>query len=297
VSAVVFCSSLPVRGCKKKRETANPWKLRNIRIAHQPCTVPQGNSCTPAYDSPDLSWSHLSCHVRTAVANCEQSARRGHDADSYGPCSSNWQVGPTHPTAHFFTYPLPSRLISLFYLLLHDADAPHPRAHRRAAAAVAISPHPPQHTHRLLRWMASEPVARAVAEEVARWGAMRQTGVSLRYMMEFGARPTERNLLRAAQFLHKELPIPPPLPTPSPPPPPPPPPPRRAVPAQGAPHPHRSQGARPRLAALRPLHQARHPQGGISSLPRLCLWSHGLVWTHSAAGRPDFGGCSVRAYS
>jgi hypothetical protein len=55
--------------------------------------------------------------------------------------------------------------------------------------------------------MASEPVARAVVEEVARWGAMRQTGVSLRYMMEFGARPTERTLLLAAQFLHKELPI------------------------------------------------------------------------------------------
>ncbi|VAI06194.1 unnamed protein product [Triticum turgidum subsp. durum] len=55
--------------------------------------------------------------------------------------------------------------------------------------------------------MASEPVARAVAEEVARWGGMRQTGVSLRYMMEFGARPTERNLLLSAQFLHKELPI------------------------------------------------------------------------------------------
>jgi pyruvate dehydrogenase kinase 2/3/4 len=36
---------------------------------------------------------------------------------------------------------------------------------------------------------------------------MRQTGVSLRYMMEFGARPTERTLLLAAQFLHKELPI------------------------------------------------------------------------------------------
>ncbi|KAF7054039.1 hypothetical protein CFC21_061809 [Triticum aestivum] len=55
--------------------------------------------------------------------------------------------------------------------------------------------------------MASEPVARAVAEEVARWGGMRQTGVSLRYMTEFGARPTERNLLLSAQFLHKELPI------------------------------------------------------------------------------------------
>lgn len=53
----------------------------------------------------------------------------------------------------------------------------------------------------------SEPAARAVAEEVARWGGMRQTGVTLRYMMEFGARPTERNLLRSAQFLRRELPI------------------------------------------------------------------------------------------
>ncbi|CAL5085875.1 unnamed protein product [Urochloa decumbens] len=55
--------------------------------------------------------------------------------------------------------------------------------------------------------MASEPVARAVAEEVVRWGSMKQTGVSLRYMMEFGSRPTERNLLLSAQFLQKELPI------------------------------------------------------------------------------------------
>uniref|UniRef100_A0A0D9X1Z1 Protein-serine/threonine kinase n=1 Tax=Leersia perrieri TaxID=77586 RepID=A0A0D9X1Z1_9ORYZ len=55
--------------------------------------------------------------------------------------------------------------------------------------------------------MASEPVARAVAEEVGRWGSMKQTGVSLRYMMEFGSRPTERNLLLSAQFLQKELPI------------------------------------------------------------------------------------------
>lgn len=36
---------------------------------------------------------------------------------------------------------------------------------------------------------------------------MKQTGVSLRYMMEFGSRPTEKNLLISAQFLHKELPI------------------------------------------------------------------------------------------
>ncbi|TVU37619.1 hypothetical protein EJB05_10944 [Eragrostis curvula] len=55
--------------------------------------------------------------------------------------------------------------------------------------------------------MASEPAARAVAEEIGRWACLKQTGVSLRYMMEFGSRPTERNLLLSAQFLHKELPI------------------------------------------------------------------------------------------
>lgn len=55
--------------------------------------------------------------------------------------------------------------------------------------------------------MASEPVARAVAEEVVRWGSMKPTGVSLRYMMEFGSNPTQRNLLLSAQFLQKELPI------------------------------------------------------------------------------------------
>ncbi|CAA6663618.1 unnamed protein product [Spirodela intermedia] len=54
---------------------------------------------------------------------------------------------------------------------------------------------------------AAEAAGKAVQEEVRRWGGMKQTGVSLRYMMEFGARPTDRNLLLSAQFLHKELPI------------------------------------------------------------------------------------------
>ncbi|XP_010943866.1 pyruvate dehydrogenase (acetyl-transferring) kinase, mitochondrial [Elaeis guineensis] len=54
---------------------------------------------------------------------------------------------------------------------------------------------------------AAESFSKSLAEEVQRWGAMKQTGVSLRYMMEFGARPTEKNLLISAQFLHKELPI------------------------------------------------------------------------------------------
>ncbi|KAG6428254.1 hypothetical protein SASPL_112505 [Salvia splendens] len=44
-------------------------------------------------------------------------------------------------------------------------------------------------------------------EEARRWAAMKQNGVSLRYMTEFGSRPTPRNLLISAQFLHKELPI------------------------------------------------------------------------------------------
>lgn len=54
---------------------------------------------------------------------------------------------------------------------------------------------------------AMEGFTKAVANDVRRWGAMKQTGVSLRYMMEFGSRPTDRNLLLSAQFLHKELPI------------------------------------------------------------------------------------------
>ncbi|KAI3469213.1 hypothetical protein Pfo_025876 [Paulownia fortunei] len=52
-----------------------------------------------------------------------------------------------------------------------------------------------------------EGFSKGLIEEVHRWGAMKQTGVSLRYMMEFGSRPTLRNLLISAQFLHKELPI------------------------------------------------------------------------------------------
>ncbi|KAG9459942.1 hypothetical protein H6P81_004450 [Aristolochia fimbriata] len=54
---------------------------------------------------------------------------------------------------------------------------------------------------------ASESFSKALIDEVQKWGGMKQTGVSLKYMMEFGSKPTERNLLISAQFLHKELPI------------------------------------------------------------------------------------------
>lgn len=52
-----------------------------------------------------------------------------------------------------------------------------------------------------------ESYSKSFIGEVHKWGCMKQTGVSLRYMMEFGSRPTEKNLLISAQFLHKELPI------------------------------------------------------------------------------------------
>lgn len=54
---------------------------------------------------------------------------------------------------------------------------------------------------------ACESFSKGLIEEVHRWGCMKQTGVSLRYMMEFGSKPTDKNLLISAQFLYKELPI------------------------------------------------------------------------------------------
>lgn len=53
----------------------------------------------------------------------------------------------------------------------------------------------------------AENLSKSVKEEVQRWGSMKQTGVSLKYMMEFGSRPKDKSLLISAQFLHKELPI------------------------------------------------------------------------------------------
>ncbi|KAG4946764.1 hypothetical protein AAZX31_15G179700 [Glycine max] len=54
---------------------------------------------------------------------------------------------------------------------------------------------------------ACETFSKSLIEEVHRWGCLKQTGVSLRYMMEFGSKPTDKNLLISAQFLHKELAI------------------------------------------------------------------------------------------
>ncbi|KAI3730186.1 hypothetical protein L6452_18863 [Arctium lappa] len=52
-----------------------------------------------------------------------------------------------------------------------------------------------------------ENFSKSLMDEVQKWGGMKQTGVSLRYMLDFGSVPSDRNLIIAAQFLHKELPI------------------------------------------------------------------------------------------
>ncbi|KAH7285761.1 hypothetical protein KP509_33G044600 [Ceratopteris richardii] len=53
----------------------------------------------------------------------------------------------------------------------------------------------------------TETLSRHLLEDVYRCSQKKQTGVSLKYMMDFGTFPTKRNLLAAAQFLHKELPV------------------------------------------------------------------------------------------
>jgi pyruvate dehydrogenase kinase 2/3/4 len=54
---------------------------------------------------------------------------------------------------------------------------------------------------------AGEALRRGWVDEVQRWAAMKRTGVTLRYMTEFGSRCKQKNLLISAQFLHKQLSI------------------------------------------------------------------------------------------
>lgn len=53
----------------------------------------------------------------------------------------------------------------------------------------------------------AETVSRNVVDDIYRCSFKKQTGVSLKYMMDFGSYPSERNLLVSSQFLHKELPV------------------------------------------------------------------------------------------
>ncbi|KAJ2780398.1 [Pyruvate dehydrogenase (acetyl-transferring)] kinase isozyme 2 [Coemansia javaensis] len=50
-------------------------------------------------------------------------------------------------------------------------------------------------------------ITKELAHKIAHFARFPQTGVSLRQMVEFGQNPSQGTLLRAAQFLHDELPI------------------------------------------------------------------------------------------
>lgn len=50
-------------------------------------------------------------------------------------------------------------------------------------------------------------VPRAVVDDIFACALKKQTGVSLKYMLDFGANPIERQLRLSAQFLHNELPV------------------------------------------------------------------------------------------
>lgn len=57
----------------------------------------------------------------------------------------------------------------------------------------------------------AETVSRDVVDDIYNCSLVNQTGVSLKYMMDFGSYPSapryKKNLLMSSQFLHKELPV------------------------------------------------------------------------------------------
>ncbi|KAI7845283.1 hypothetical protein COHA_001126 [Chlorella ohadii] len=48
---------------------------------------------------------------------------------------------------------------------------------------------------------------RELVDDIFAFALKKQTGVSLKYMLDFGAKPIERQLILSAQFLHNELPV------------------------------------------------------------------------------------------
>ena len=53
----------------------------------------------------------------------------------------------------------------------------------------------------------ADSVPRDVVDDIFGCALKKQTGVSLKYMLDFGANPIERQLILSAQFLHNELPV------------------------------------------------------------------------------------------
>lgn len=53
----------------------------------------------------------------------------------------------------------------------------------------------------------SDSVPRELVDDIFGSAIKKQTGVSLRYMLDFGANPIKRQMILSAQFLHNELPV------------------------------------------------------------------------------------------
>ncbi len=53
----------------------------------------------------------------------------------------------------------------------------------------------------------ADSVPREVVDDIFCLALKKQTGVSLKYMLDFGQNPIERQLVLSAQFLHQELPV------------------------------------------------------------------------------------------
>lgn len=87
---------------------------------------------------------------------------------------------------------------SLPSILMNSANGLALRAMQRAAAAASsLTP-----GRRL-----AESFPGDLVNDIFSHALKKQTGVSLKYMLDFGSNPIERQLVLSAQFLHKELPV------------------------------------------------------------------------------------------
>ena len=53
----------------------------------------------------------------------------------------------------------------------------------------------------------ADSLPRDVVDDIFGQALRRQQGVSMKYMLEFGGKPIEKQLILSAQFLHQELPV------------------------------------------------------------------------------------------
>ena len=53
----------------------------------------------------------------------------------------------------------------------------------------------------------ADALPKTLLDDIYTCSMKKQTGVSLRYMLDFGANPIGRQLILSAQFLHNELPV------------------------------------------------------------------------------------------